>query len=196
MGNGVRDLDKAGWAALYKRVLEFARTRTGPAHAEEIAQEAFSRVLTTRPWDEGSGIPLFVHMTGIVRSILSNERTSKRAGVEHAVGDVELAFTGVEPGGLPAGAVTPSAEDEHLARASVLQRPQEPSAAIGALVKRFSSSPLELAVLGAWLDGITKPSAIAEHTKYEVDDVYVAIRRIRRTAHSLELGAPTNQELS
>jgi DNA-directed RNA polymerase specialized sigma24 family protein len=222
MGNGIRDLDKAAWAALYKRVLAFARSRTDRAHAEEIAQEAFARVLTTRPWSEESGIPLFVHMTGIVRSLLSNERASKRASVEHTVADVDLAFTGVEHGpaqapytegwneggaagteprplgsaGLPAGAVTLSPEEEHLSRATVLQRQQESSAAVAALVKRFSSSPMDLAVLGAWLDGITKPSAIAEHTKYEVDDVYVALRRIRRFAHSLELGAHSNEEWS
>ncbi|HSY23000.1 MAG TPA: hypothetical protein VK841_12830 [Polyangiaceae bacterium] len=191
MGYGIRDLDIGEWAALYKRVLEFARTRTGPAHAEEIAQEAFSRVLTTRPWDEGSGIPLFVHMTGIVRSILSNERSSKRADIEHTAADVEVAFTG-----LPAGAVTLSAEEEHLSRASILQRQHESSAAMRELVRRFSTSPVELAVLGAWLDGITKPSAIAEHTKYETNEVYVALRRIRRTAHSLAPGALPDEELS
>ena len=190
MGNGIRDLDKGGWAALYKRVLTFARTRTNGAHAEEITQEAFSRVLTTRPWSEESGIPLFVHMTGIVRSLLSNERTATRASAEHAVADLEPPSSG--RAGVATSAATLSAEEEHLSRAEVLRRQRESSAAMAALVKRFSTAPVELAVLSAWLDGVTKPAAIADHTKHDIEEVYVAIRRLRRVAHSLAAGAPSN----
>ena len=187
MGKGIRDLDKAEWAALYKRVLQFARTRAGPARAEEITQEAFSRVLTTRPWNEESGSSLFDHMTGIVSSLLSHERTSKRAEVEHAAAAEWV---------RPTGGVAPSAEDESLSREAIRRREQESSAAIGDVVKRLAGSPQVLAVISAWLDGITKPSAIAEHTNIDVDEVYLAIQRIRRYGHSLEPGARPKKELS
>jgi DNA-directed RNA polymerase specialized sigma24 family protein len=187
-GDGLPDLSDAEWSALYEKTLIYARRLTDDrAHARDLVQEAFSRLFTTRTWDENRGVPLSHFLARIVRSVASHERSSKRAEIDHAAA-AEWDLTG--------GGVSPSAEEVHRVHADIVRRRETSATALAELTQRLAGWPLELTLISAMLDGIMKPEALAVHAKRDVNDVYKAIRRIKRYAQSLDEGARPSEELS
>ncbi len=197
-GRGYPDVSESEWKALHRSALHYARTLTkSEVAAEEVTQEAMLRLFTTRAFDSERGVPLKMHLARIVRSVASHRWSSRRAELAHFV------QTEADPGVVrdtestaSTEGMTPSAEDVLQSHATRLKEQEAAAAALTELTRRLSGWPLELAILSATLEGITKPAAQAAHTHRSIDEVYAARRRIQQYAQAVEAMARSKEELS
>jgi DNA-directed RNA polymerase specialized sigma24 family protein len=157
---------------LHELVLAFAEriTRSRDA-AENLVQEAFLRLMTTRPWDPLGKTTLERHMCGIVKSLLWAERTSKRPEIERlAVAEHVLLAEGGR-----------SAETMSLDRAEREDKEALGSQRAGKLRAMLKGRKLELLVLDIMQDeGLRKPAELAARTRKSAAAIDVSLRRIRR----------------
>jgi DNA-directed RNA polymerase specialized sigma24 family protein len=158
---------------LHELVLAFAeRITKSRGAAENLAQEAFLRFMTTRPWDPLGKTSLERHMCGIVKSLLWAERTSKRSEIERLAA-AEHAL--LAEGGR-------SAEAMSLDRAEREEKEALASQRSGKLRAMLKGRTLELLVLDVMQDeGLRKPAELATRTKKSAVAIDAALRRIRRT---------------
>src|SRR5579872_2677230 len=82
-----REPTREEYEGAYVEALSFATLRTkSKQKAWDVVQEAFTKGLTTRPWDAGR-VSFEVHMLGVVRSLLSHAHHSAAGRQERAAAD-------------------------------------------------------------------------------------------------------------
>jgi len=176
---------------LQETALDFAQkiTRSREA-AEELTQEALLRLMTTRPWNPLGKTSLERHVCGIVRSLLSAERTSKRSKNER------LAMT--EHALLAEGG--DSAEAMSLDRAERERKEAVAAQRVAKLRTKLKGYVLELLILDLMQnEGIRKPAELATRTGKPVAEVNDARERIRRYMKSIiaaESGEAEEEEVA
>lgn len=197
-GRGSPNISETEWKALYQSALHHARALTkSEVAAEEVTQEAMLRLFTTRTFDSERGVPLKMHLARIVRSVASHRWSSVRAELgRFPRAETDPAVLRDDEGTPSAEGRTPSAEEMHRTQAVRIHEQEVAAAALTELTRRLSAWPLELAILSATLEGITKPAAQAAHTHRSIEDVYAARRRIQRYAQAVEAPARSKEELS
>ena len=160
----VREALKAAMAA----ALSITRSRP---QAEEVVQDAFERVLTTRPWTRSHG-PFDRHLVGTVSSLVSHSRTSKRPEK-----DAE-AHEGFHQEVV--GDVAPSPEKKTLERAEEEDAQASADAELDALDASIADNEGARAVLRCRREHeLTKASDIALKLGMPVDAVYRANELVR-----------------
>jgi Sigma-70 region 2 len=162
---------------LHEAVLDFAEkiTRSREA-AEELTQEAFLRLMTTRAWDPLGKTSLERHVCGIVRSLLWAERTSKRPEVERRA-MTEHAL--VADGGRSAETMSLDRAERERKEALGVQR-------LGKLRIKLKGYGLGLLILDLMQnEGLRKPAELAARTGRPVSEVNDARERVRRYMKSI-----------
>jgi hypothetical protein len=182
----IRTLSKADWWHLRVAALAYAERIIHPTdRAEAATQEAFKRLLDGRSFDESKieGFDdlspeaklqaLARRLLGIVKSVVSDEKklTPRRRAYENRAG--------LEHNAL-AETTSPSPESarvdsEDRARAVALAARQYEK-----LRAKLVGQTLELGVCDGFSDGITKPSELAKRLNRTAEEIYIAIRRIKR----------------
>jgi DNA-directed RNA polymerase specialized sigma24 family protein len=162
------------WRDLYEIVLTYAFKVTGSrVRAEDLTQEAFVRLKTTRPWDSATEPSLARHMMKIVKSLLFHDRksdTARRAREGEAV--VEQQTLG--------GKAAPSPEQTVVEQGSRERSRLSAAEQLAELRERLAGHSLELAIIDLVDEGILDRGEQAERTRCTKDQVYEAWRRIRR----------------
>jgi DNA-directed RNA polymerase specialized sigma24 family protein len=167
-------LDPESLERLYGQVLLFARSRVGsPVRARELTQEAFTRAMTTRPWNADDKKSLFEHLSSIVDSLRSHEHVSRRPAYEREAGKAMA---------LVAGTVAPSTETLVVAMEREVEREDRRVRCLGRLRTLLAAYPLELLLLDCLQEGVMDPELQAERTRSTREEVYRARERIRRFA--------------
>jgi len=174
----VREMTVEQRRALYETVLLFAsRLTRSEERAEELTQEAFLRLLTTRRWDPKKQPSLERHLFGIVKSLrwaggkATIRKYEEEAGHEQA---------------LLSGGAAPSAETTSIDHA---KREREKSIAAqraGALRAKLAGHDLELSICDLMADDdVAKRSHLAQRLGRSAGEVDKALRRIRRYMNSI-----------
>jgi hypothetical protein len=169
----IRKLTSEERRELYDAVLVVAlRLTRSRAIAQDLTQEAFLRLDTTRPWDPRGPISLKQHLFGILKSVLSHERASDaaRKELERKTETDRVAFS-------DAGR---SAEVMLLDRA---RRDREEALAkrrVVALRASLTGFELDLQILDCMSEGVTKRADLVPRTGRSLDEVKTALARIRR----------------
>jgi hypothetical protein len=173
------DLPKVFKRVLAEAVLLVRRTRWGGAspatvqdRAEELAQEAVCRVLLgTRDWDPTRVPDLHYFLLGVMRSIVSHaaEREGDRpAQVETGDTDADVAARGLARGGM-----SPSPEERPLSDEEVDDR-------VNQLLDAAGNDPVLEKVVSAVVGGCAKADEVVAETGLEPEQVYGALRKLRR----------------
>jgi len=145
--------------------------------AEEIVQDAFERVMTTRPWSRKERT-FEQHMVGTVWSLVSHEFASKRS--EHDA-EAHDGFHREE-----AGQSAASPEDKMLDRAEQENRWASADEELDALAESVAGHPAAREVLRCRREhGLTKASEIAARIGLPVEQVYRANEVLRDHLRSL-----------
>jgi DNA-directed RNA polymerase specialized sigma24 family protein len=152
--------------AAYVAAMAFALALTrSKARAQDVVQDAFERLLTTRPWDPSKG-PLDAHMMGIVRSLLNIARRSASARNEARAHEEYHAEV--------VGRQTESAEHETLEHAGAEERRTAAATVLEQLTARVAAHPVAPGVLRCRAEGLQKAGDIATALGVPVDQVYRA----------------------
>lgn len=139
--------------------------------AEELVQDAFEAVFTTRPWSRAEKTFKY-HVVGVVWSLASHAFKSK-----DAERDAE-AHEGWHR--EDAGVTAPSPEARTLHRADEEQKQTDAEAELAALEASFDRGDLALRVLRCRRDdGLTKAAEIADRLGVAVAAVYRANEALR-----------------
>lgn len=142
--------------------LALARTRS-KQRAEDFVQEAFKRLLTTRPWDRNRG-PFERHVLGIVASLISNEyrgaATRNEAVAQQAFHDEVV------------GHHTTSAEEQVLEQADDKERQAGATREIEQLRASVAGDQVACDVLQWRGEGLHKAADIANALGVDIDQVY------------------------
>jgi DNA-directed RNA polymerase specialized sigma24 family protein len=144
--------------------LAMAITRS-KQRAEEVVQDAFERLLTTRRWDRSKG-PLDAHMLGAVRSLLSN---AQRSAVPRKEATAHAAFHD-----QVAGRRTESYEHQTLEHAEAAERQESAATEVERLMAMAAEDPVALGVLRSRAEGLRKAGDIAAKLGVPVEQVYRA----------------------
>jgi DNA-directed RNA polymerase specialized sigma24 family protein len=157
---------KEEFRALYEATWGYARgiARSNDL-ADELTQTAFALLLTTRRWDPHGKVPLTRHMMGIVKSTLSNRRTSKKP--EHEAEAAEGLARDV-------GDTTASPEHAHLDRNDAAREQTKATRTLDALRARLAGQKTALDRLDLVGQGIDKPAQQASILKVSVEEIYRA----------------------
>jgi DNA-directed RNA polymerase specialized sigma24 family protein len=159
---------------IFERVLLVARRLSGSASAaDDLTQQAFLLLETTRRWDPTQCATVERHLCGIVMSLLSAERGSARPRIEAQAG-LELAARS------EAGR---SAETMALERADREDEQAFATRRVAALRAKLAGQQLELSIcdlLAEETEQTLKAAQMASRLGRPVGEVYEALSRIRR----------------
>jgi DNA-directed RNA polymerase specialized sigma24 family protein len=150
--------------------MQMARGLTqSPERAEEMTQETFLLLQTTRPW-RPDGPSLHVHLWGVLRSIRHHERakhdTRGRNDGRFYRESTLIAEEEAEP----------SPEDAFEARG----RRARAKNILRAVRERLAGKPLDLEIVDLMLDEITKREHLVAATGQPTEAVKHSLARIRR----------------
>jgi len=175
--------DPIEWKETWKAVLEYGLKITeSRARAEDIRQEAYVRLMTTRPWRRD--IPFKLHMLRVASSVRKHEDKGqhRRERYEADWGAKHKRERGV---------VTPSAEQESLAEAQRIKDQNRAARILAELRRRLAGYPLELRIID-WFEQaeetgeeVEKPAALARRWGVDPQDLYRARERIGRYKDSV-----------
>jgi DNA-directed RNA polymerase specialized sigma24 family protein len=157
-----------------------AITRSG-ARAEEVVQDAFERLLTTRRWDSSKG-PLDRHMAGIVRSLLNigfhaaapKKEAQAQKSYQHEV----------------IGVRSESAETLALSASEKAERSAHAEGELEQLRASVAAHPVAPGVLRCRAEGLHKAADIAAELNVSVDEVYRANELLRERLKKIRKGEP------
>ncbi len=167
------------WRDLYEIVLTYAlRLTKSRRAAEDLTQEAFVRLKTTRRWDRATEPSIAKHMMKTVKSLWFHERKSVTTRSEREVAAV------VEQQTI-GGKSAPSPEQTVLEEGDRERRRLSAAEQLAELRERLAGHPLELQILDLAAEGIDDRGKQAERTRCTKDQVYDAWRRIRRYGRGL-----------
>jgi DNA-directed RNA polymerase specialized sigma24 family protein len=151
--------------------------------AEDVVQTAFELLATTRRWDPEKGNPLGRHIAGIVRSLVSNERTATRPRLVIAAEGEHVRQMGTETDSAEAIAIE-RGEQERKARAArgLLDELLARLAGLSTPIARVALARIDLVQ-----QGILKPAEQAHRLGVPVEQVYEASRLTIRQREHLEI---------
>jgi DNA-directed RNA polymerase specialized sigma24 family protein len=164
--------------------LALAMTKS-KARADDIAQTAFERLLTTRRWNPSRG-PLVMHVLGIVRSLLNIAHRSKapeRDAKAHEGFHREVV-----------GDHTGSPEDKALEQAEDTARSSKAASELDELQARVAHQAVPSGVLRCRTEGIDKAADIARKLKVPVEQVYRASELLRYHLKKIRAGERDHDE--
>jgi len=165
------------WRDLHQAVRTFAfRLTRSHAHADDLTQEAFKRLMTTRAWNPATVPSLAKHMMMIVKSVLSHERQSRQ-------GDLEMQAS-IEQQTVDGGAAR-SAEQMSLDQGGRDRSQRSAARRLAALRERLAGFDLELELIDLTQQEVDSRAEQAKRVGRPVGEVYEAWRRIRRYAAGL-----------
>jgi DNA-directed RNA polymerase specialized sigma24 family protein len=162
------------WGDLLEKVRAFAYKRTGSkAHADDLAPEACTLLMTTRRWDPSREPVLAKHMMKIVMSLLSNARERERVRAEYEMkAAIEERTTGGDS--TPsAGQLSIELGDRERSRIRAARKLADLRASLGGF-------DLELQLIDLTEQEIDERAEQARITGRRIEEVYEAWRRIRR----------------
>lgn len=174
------DVSAQEWKEAWKAVLDFGLHVTDSlAHASDLRQETYERLLTTRRWTPERTTTFVRHMVLTASSLLKDKRKAQKRrdhyeaewGAEHK---------------RERGVTTASPEHDVLDHAQNETRRQWAARVLAELRRRLADFPLELRLidhveqLEAAGDELEKPAELAKSLGVRVDEVYRALERIRR----------------
>ena len=187
----IRDLTKDQRRELYEAVLDLAEKLTGPGRrpasdrdnrerdpvAENLTQEAFLRLDTTRPWDPSHSTTLMQHMFGILKSLLSHEREAdkRRVGFERQAASEQEALSDA---GRSAEVI--SLDRVRRERAEALAKTR-----VAELRVRVAGFELDGLILDLMYEGVTKRADLVRRTGRSLDEVKTSLARIRRHMNAI-----------
>jgi DNA-directed RNA polymerase specialized sigma24 family protein len=168
------------WADAWIDVLDLGlRVTESNARADDIRQEAYVRLLTTRPWTPERGTPFVRHMLSTASSILKHENKAqhRRKGYEAHGGAQYKRDRGI---------ATPAPEQDMIEHAQRLRSRDRAVRVIAELRRRLAGFPLELRLIDhaaqaeASGDAGETPAELATILGATVEEIYRARARIRR----------------
>jgi RNA polymerase sigma factor (sigma-70 family) len=166
---------------LYALVTEvaskIAKSRGG---AEELVQQTFEKLMTTRRWDQSK--PLEAHVIGVMRSLVSNQLRSEKQRDDGKARRRDLAHEGFHR--EVSGEHTASPEERTIERAEQEARDGNAEQELGELEASVADHPLAPRVLQCRIDGLRKAAEIAAKLGVSVDAVYRANEVLRRHLHA------------
>jgi DNA-directed RNA polymerase specialized sigma24 family protein len=176
-------VDPNEWRETWKAVLEYGlKTTESRARADDIRQEAYVRLMTTRPWRRD--VPFKLHMLRVASSVRKHadkgqhrrERYEADWGAKHK---------------RERGVVTASAEQESLDEAQRIKDQNRAARILAELRRRLAGYSLELRIID-WFEQADEtgeepepPAALANRWGIDVRDLYRARERIRRYKDSV-----------
>jgi DNA-directed RNA polymerase specialized sigma24 family protein len=169
------------WIAVLGFLLNVTKSN---ARADDIRQEAYARLFTTRRWTPDREKPFLRHMLLTASSLLKHEYKAgdRRKKYEQRGGAVYL---------RERGRATPSPEHDLLEHAERVKSRDEALRVLGELRRRLAGFPLELRLIDqaeqaeASGDELDTPAELAKILGVGVDEVYRARARIRRYRESV-----------
>jgi DNA-directed RNA polymerase specialized sigma24 family protein len=172
------------WAVAWSRVLLLGlRVTDSLARAEDIRQEAYLRLITTRRWDRDRH-SFLKHMLLVATSILKHgdKARARRTHYEAEAGAEYKRERGV---------TTPSPEHDMLEHAENERSRDFAVRALAELRRKLAGFPVELRLvdhaeqLEARDEELEKPAELAKAMGVRVEEVYRALARIRRYKESV-----------
>ena len=174
------EVSEKDWADAWHAVLDLCLRVTGSnARADDIRQEAYLRLLTTRPWTPQRETPFLRHMLLVASSVFKhvNKARQRRKGYE-ADGGARYK--------RERGTATASPEEDALEHAESLRSRDRAARVLAELRRRLAGFPLELRMIDhaeqaeAGGEELDSPAELARILGVGVDEVYRARARIRR----------------
>jgi DNA-directed RNA polymerase specialized sigma24 family protein len=168
------------WEEAWFAVLAFAYRTTHSMHrADDIRQESYLRLMTTRRWTRESGNPFVQHMLLMASSILKHENKARdRRERYQADGGAEYK--------RERGTETASVEQDMLEHAQRMSSGDRASRMLAELRRKLAGYPLELRLMDhaeqveARGDEFERPAELARILGVRVNELYRALARIRR----------------
>jgi DNA-directed RNA polymerase specialized sigma24 family protein len=165
------------WQELRQVVVTYAlRLTRNPDRADDLTQEAFKRLVTTRPWNPATQSSLAKHLMTTVKSLLSHERESKQSEYEEKAVIEQRTID---------GDATKSAEQMSLDRSESTRSQSSAADQLTDLREALVGHGLELQLIDLTDQGIDDRQEQARITGAKIQEVYDAWRRIRRTLRRL-----------
>jgi DNA-directed RNA polymerase specialized sigma24 family protein len=168
------------WEDAWIAVLDFALRVTGSlARADDLRQEAYARLLTTRRWTPDRPTPFLRHMLLTASSLLKHENKARQRREKYE------ADAGAEYK-RERGVATPSPQEDQLEEAERVRRREWAVRVLAELRRRLAGFPLELRLidhaeqLEAKDEELETPAELARILGVGVEEVYRARARIRR----------------
>jgi DNA-directed RNA polymerase specialized sigma24 family protein len=167
---------QALFESLYRVALALTRSR---ARAEEVVENAFERLLTTRRWNPGKA-PLAKHLAYIVKSLVMHEESSTRPERDQAAAEGFYRETETER--------AESSEQKNLLYAESASRQAEAARELEELRASVAHQPLVSEVLRKREEGLERAADVAQALGVPVERVYRAnevlrehLKRIRQS---------------
>ncbi len=162
---GVRSLSKKDIREAHRAAMVVALALTrNRSRAEDVVQDAFERVMTTRPWDPAKG-SLERHLAGIVRSLVN---------IAHHAAAPRLEAEAQETLYDEVGRTTGSAEEKMLDAAEVAARDAHAEGELARLGAGVANHAVASGVLRCRAEGMEKSAEIARALDVPIDQVYRA----------------------
>jgi DNA-directed RNA polymerase specialized sigma24 family protein len=171
------------WDDTWIAVTQYAQRITKKRdRAEDIRQEAYLRLLTTRPW-KGEGA-FMRHMLLVAKSLLMHENEAHESRKEYeALGGAEYK--------RERGSATPSGERDLLEEAERRKSQDRAGRALAELRRRLAGHSLELRLIDraeqaeASEEELPTPAELANEWRINVAQIYRARERIQRYKDSV-----------
>ena len=168
------------WAHAWNAVLDLGlRVTKSNARADDIRQEAYVRLLTTRPWTPQGETPFYRHMLLTASSILKHENKARRRRAQYeADGGAQYK--------RERGVAARSPEQDALEHGENLRSHDQAVRALAELRRRLAAFPLELRIIDqaaqaeATGGDLQAPAELARILGVGVEEIYRAGARIRR----------------
>jgi DNA-directed RNA polymerase specialized sigma24 family protein len=173
------------WEDAWIAVLLFAfRVTKSPARADDIRQEAYLRLLTTRRWTSDGRTPFLRHMLLVASSILTHENKARHRREKRETD------SGAEYK-RDRGVVTQSPEQHLFEVGQDIRNRERAVRVLAELRRRLAGFPLELRIIDrleqaeASDQDFETPAELAKALGVGVEEVYRARARIRRYKESV-----------
>jgi hypothetical protein len=179
------DVPAKEWEQAWIAVLDFGlRVTHSVARADDIRQEAYLRLLTTRAWRKDEQPSFLRHMMLVASSILKNQnRDGARRREYEAKAGAEYK--------RDRGDTTPSVEQDMLEHARRERKRERAIRVTVELRRRLATFPLELRIIDYAEQAeerdeeLGTPADVAKELRVPVHEVYRAFARIRRYKESV-----------
>jgi DNA-directed RNA polymerase specialized sigma24 family protein len=174
------DVSPEQWRDAWRRVLLFAlRVTCSNAHADDIRQETYARLATTRPWRRDAQPSFVRHVLGVAASVLKHEQKAHARRTHHE------ADAGAEYKRDRGDTVSP--EEDMLEHAEGERKRDVAARALAEVRRRLAGYPLELRLIDRIAqaqdrsdEGPETPAELAEAMGVSIGEVYRAIERMKR----------------
>jgi len=174
------EVSEKEWAHAWNAVLDLGlRVTKSNARADDIRQEAYVRLLTTRPWTPSGETPFVRHMLLTASSILKHENKAGRRRAHYET-------DGGAQYKRERGDAAQSPEQDAIEHGENLRSRDRAVRVLAELRRRLAGFPLELRIIDhaaqaeAGGDDLEPPAELAKILGVGIEEIYRAGARIRR----------------